>query len=224
MRQSSIGEVSQILEDIYYTLFYGLGIAELGIAGVILMISIITAAISLLVAIVVWVLEAIPLYKLAKKNGRKHAWLAWVPLFGNYFRMYVLADIPGDKPFSFGSRSLCSRNMAFWIYVGIEIFGDALINIIVLIINFFFPVVGLLALVLPLLPWICTAIMEYIFLKDVIDMFKTDKKSNNVAAIVITVLDNIVTLGFARLIYLYTLLKYAPIKQNVNNVENNPSM
>ncbi len=225
MSQSSIGEVSQILEDIYESLYYGLGIAELGIVGVILMatiiVSIVTAVVSFLVTVILWILEAIPLYKLAKKTNRKRAWLAWVPILGNYFRMYVLADIPGDKPFSIASRSI-SRNMAFWIYIGIDLFGVALVNVIVAIINFFIPVVGLLALAFNLLPLVCAGFMEYIFLKDVLDVFKADEKSNKVASIVITVLDNLATLGFARLVYLYTLLKYKPITPAVSTY-NNPS-
>lgn len=219
MTQTSLGSMAQSLEDLYESLYYGLGIADLGIAGAILMatiiVSIVTAVVSFLVTVILWILEAIPLYKLSKKTNRKYAWLAWVPILGNYFRMYVLADIPGDKPFSVASRSI-SRNMAFWIYIGIDLFGVALVNVIVAIINFFIPVVGLLALAFNLLPLVCAGFMEYIFLKDVLDVFKADQKSSNVAAIVITVLDNLVTLGFARLVFLYTLLKYTPLNNNVN--------
>jgi len=225
MSQTSLDSITQILEDIYEFLYYGLGIAELGIAGAILMVtiiaSIVTAVVSFLVTVILWILEAIPLYKLAKKTNRKRAWLAWVPILGNYFRMYVLTDIPGDKPFSIASRSI-NRNVAFWIYVGSDLFGVALVNIVVAIINFFIPVVGLLSLAFNLIPFICAGFMEYIFLKDVIDTFNPNGKKYNVAAIVVTVLDNLVTLGFARLIYLYTLLKYNPVTPTVNTC-NNPS-
>ena len=44
-------------------------------------------------------------------------------------------------------------------------------------------------------------------------IFKEDKKANNTAAIVVTALDALATFGFARVVYLYTILKYNPIPE-----------
>ena len=51
---------------------------------------------ALIPSIVAYFIEAFALYKLARKLGRKYAWLAWIPLCGVYFRVYVLADLAGQ--------------------------------------------------------------------------------------------------------------------------------
>jgi len=46
-------------------------------------------------------------------------------------------------------------------------------------------------------------------------MFKEDEKSNNTAAIVVTVLDALVTGGLAQSIYLYSIIKKEPLQEQV---------
>ena len=209
------------LEEIYEGLYYGLGIAELGIAGVVLvwgiMAAIIGAVVSAVLSVLRWLLEAYPTYQLAKKVGYAHAYLAWVPIFGSYCRLYVLAAMPGDRPFDFlGKWKMKSRTMAFWLYLAILFFGNTIITTVIGILNvvpIIGQVIGSFASLLYLLPWAITCVAEYVFLKDVLDLFKEDEKSNRTTSIIITALDNLATLGFARTIYLYTLLKNEPVPQ-----------
>lgn len=214
------GSTVGTLEDIYDSLYYGLGIAELGVAGFILMAGIVAAVAGFVFAVAMWVLEAIPLYKLSKKTGRKMPWLAWIPIFSGYCRLYVLADIPGDKEYDiFGKYKIKQRSNAFWIYVAINVLGSFVIGFIVTLASLLIPIVGSFSIVLNLLPMAATAVMRYIFLKDVLNIFKPDAKANNTAAIIVTALDTFVTLGFARTVYLYTLLKYEPLPQGTGDGE-----
>ena len=211
------------LEEIYEGLYYGLGIAELGIAGVVLVWGLIVAVVgfcvSTFLSVLRWVLEAYPTYKLAKKVGYAHAYLAWIPIFGSYCRLFVLAGMPGDRPFeAFGKFKMKSRGLAFWLYLAIVVFGGTLITAIIGILNvipIIGQVIGTFTSLLYLLPWAITTVMEYVFLKDVLDLFKEDEKANRTASIVVTLLDSLATFGFARTIYLYTLLKRDPLPQPV---------
>lgn len=210
------------MEELYEMLFYGLGIAELGLTGAILVgaiiVAIATAVVGFVVSLVVFILEAIPLYKISRKMGRKNAWLvwlSWLPVIGGYFSAYVLADIPGDKPVKLvGKVEIKSRSMSFWMYTGIGLFGSALITAVIGIINVvpvIGQIVGAFASLLYLVPAVAMAWLEYVYLRDVLDIFSPDRKANNTAAIVVAVLDALVTFGLARAFYLYTVMNKAPL-------------
>lgn len=216
------------LEEIYESLYYGLGIAELGVAGIILMITIIGAivgfVVSCVVTFVIWLVESIPTYKLAKKLDYQYAYLAWIPFFGSYFRLYVLTAMVGNKPFDLfdGKIKIQSRTMSFWCYVAIALFGGAIISMVIGILGFI-PILGQIVSILGtfayFLPPVATGLMQYVFIKDVLDLFKEDKKANRTAAIVITVLDSTVTFGLARAIYLWTITKLEPLPQQTVEAE-----
>lgn len=210
------------MEDLYDMLYYGLGIAELSIVGVVLLgtviAAIVTAIFSIMVSLLVFLLEAIPLYKISKKLGKKSAWLvwlSWLPVIGGYFSTYVLADIPGDKPVNLvGNIKIESRLMSFWIHVGIGLFGPALVTIIIGMLNVIplaGQVLGALTTLLYIAPTLATAWIEYAYLRDVLDIFNSNRKSNNTAAIVVAALDATVTFGLARAFYLYTVMNKEPI-------------
>ena len=48
--------------------------------------------------------------------------------------------------------------------------------------------------------------------KDVLDIFNPDQKSNHVAALIVAILDSLVTFGFARAFYLYTVMNKEPLE------------
>ena len=216
------------LEELYNFLFYGLGIAELGIAGTILVVCIIAglvaAVFAFLVSLLVFVLEAIPLFKISKKVGRSSAWLvwlSWLPIVGNYLSTYVLSDVLGNKPLKLVDKFIIeNRLLSFWIYVGINLFGSSLITAFIGMVNvipFVGQVIGACSTLLYLLPMIATAWIEYAYLRDVLNLFKPDQKSNNTTAIVIAILDALVTFGFARAFYLYTVMNKEPLPSQTEN-------
>ena len=205
------------LEDIYEVLFLGSNIASLSISGIMMLVGLIGVLLGAILSVAIYVLEALPIYRVAKKLGRSKAWLAWIPFFGSVFRLYVLCDAAGDKPVSFfGKVCFKSRTTSFLVYLAIVYFGTALLTVAISILSII-PIIGylisMLGSILYLIPVVACAFFEYAYLKDVLDLFKADKKSNNTAAIVITVLDSLVTGGIARLIWLYTLWGKTPLPE-----------
>jgi len=219
----AINSPIETLEEIYTTLFNSLGIAELGIAGIVLLytviIGLISAVFGMLVSFLLFVLQSIPLYKISKKMGRKTVYLillSWIPVIGGYISTYVLSDVPGNKPVKLTSKIIISnRLLSFWIYVGISIFGPALITAFVGIASLlpgFGLIIGSVSTMLYLVPTAATAWLEYVYLKDVLDIFNPDQKSNHVAALIVAILDSLVTFGFARAFYLYTVMNKEPLR------------
>ncbi len=211
-------EVVSIFDRIIKVLTLGYDLADLGITGIILLISIITAVVGFIFAVVQYLLASFPVYKLAKKLGRKHAILAWIPVLPQYFRMYVIADMAGDKAVSVfnGKITLKNRFTSFWIYLCIAICGNTIVDVLSLFLNFI-PGLGMLlslaTTILSLAPTFITALFEYAYFRDMLNIFKADKKSNNTTAIVITVLD-VFLFGWAKVVYLYTMLKLEPITES----------
>lgn len=226
----SLGEFTASLEEIIAFLTAALGVAELGVMGTVVVVTIllmaITMVVSLLVSLVVFILEAIPLYKISRKMGRKSAWLvwlSWLPIVGSYLGLYVLEEIPGRKPLHLvGKLSIESRMLSFWIYVGIAVFGNALITAVVGILSLI-PVVGTfvgyVSWILYLAPAAALAWMEYAYLRDVLDIFKEDHRSNIIAAAVVAALDATVTMGLARAFFLYTVMNKEPLPQPIVDAE-----
>ena len=209
---SGLYEVEGAVNSIYNILAGGLGIAAM-------LGTIITAVFSLILSIAQWILLAVPLFKLAQKTGKKNAWLAWIPVFGDYFRTFVLADLPGNKEIVlFGKLKIQNRMTAFWIWVGICLFGTLVWDTVMGLISVFFPVGAVATIALSYVPDVAIGFLEYAFLRDVLDMFKADKKSNNTWAIVITVLDVILPWRFARTVCLYGLMNKEPLQKNVRYI------
>lgn len=215
-----IGESGNALDSLSAIIAAVTGLASLGIVGILIIAAIIGIIVGLVVAVVTWVLEAIPIYLLAKKLGREHAWLAWVPIFGAEFRLWVLSDIACEKPFTVYKEKYTIKNRAnsFWLYVAIKYFGAAVISAVVGVVSAIIPLIGSVSAVLMLLPTVACAIIEYVYLRDVLDIFKENNEANKKASFFITLLDSFVTLGFARIFYLFTLLKCSPLPSNVEIV------
>lgn len=179
--------------------------------------------IAFVISVVVFLVEAVPIFKASKKLNRPCAWLiwlGWLPVVGTYIKTYVLCDIAGDKSVKlFGKYEIESRLTSFWIYVGISVLGTAIISIIVSILSFI-PIIGAFSWILSYIPVVVLAVFNYAYLRDVLDLFKADKNANNTAAIIVTILDSTVTFGLARAIYLYTIYKLDPLPQDYESYNN----
>lgn len=162
-------------------------------AGVILLVimSIVTTVVTLIVHYV----EAIPVYKLAKKRGVNHAMVALIPI--QPCIMFVLASIPGEREIDYFGQFKTKLMTSILIYCGVYLATPALAS-----------VGGILALV----PIAATLILDYIYLKDVIGLYNPDKSANNTASIIITIA-NYFTGGLVRGIYMWGLLKKEPVDQ-----------
>ena len=93
-------------------------------------VAIISAVMSVVLGIVLFIVKAIPVFALAKKNGRKLAWLAWIPFFTDYLQTFVLMDTPGNAPFKLfkGKLNLEKRWIAFCIWLGICLLGGSIVS------------------------------------------------------------------------------------------------
>ena len=221
MFMESLEQISGIMSDSADALGAIVALIQLMVSGVGFVFTVISAIFAFLVAVAVYILHAIPVYKLAKKTKTPHAWLAWVPIYSIYFRTFLLANMAGNKPFLLfkGKINIANRRNAFWIYLAVALVGGAVAGMISTVLGSVFsviPVLGtalgyLTGYALGLLPTVACAFAEYVFLRDVLDMFKPDKSANNTAAIIVTLLDNVVTQGWAQTIWLYTLLKRRPL-------------
>ncbi len=196
----------------------GFDFAELGFSAVLLTISAVTAIVGFIFTLAQYLLAAYPVYKLSKKLGRKYAFLAWIPVFSSYFRMFVIADMAGDKEAkAFGGKvTIKNRFTSFWIYLLVAICGGAILSFITLVLNIIpglGQILSMFSSVLHLVPAFVAGVFEYVYLRDMLDIFKADKKNNNTVAIVVTVIDAFVG-GWAKVIYFYTMLKLEPLPQS----------
>lgn len=64
---------------------------DMSVMGAILAVFAVFALISCVVGIVMYVLEAVGTYTIAKRRGIRHAWLAWIPL-GSYWIAGSISD------------------------------------------------------------------------------------------------------------------------------------
>lgn len=184
-------------------------------------VAIISAVMSVVLGIVLFIVKAIPVFALAKKNGRKLAWLAWIPFFTDYLQTFVLMDTPGNAPFKLfkGKLNLEKRWIAFCIWLGICLLGGSIVsalNTAISSVLVVIPVLGpaiavLVRFVLGYVVVAAAGIMEFGFLRDVLNVYNADKKNNQTVSVVIIVLDALVTGGWAKTIWLYLQLKKKPL-------------
>lgn len=193
-------------------------------------VLIIVLVITLILSAAIYVAEAFPLYKLAKKTDRKNAWFAWMPIFGAYFRLYTLMDIAGDKEVVLFSEKYTIKNRpkSYLIFVG----GSLALNLVIVsvillsMLLLLIPIVGIIIFVIvvtiaSLLSYVSTialAVIRYIYFKDVLDIFREDKSENNLIAILVVLIDLFVTGGLARIIFLYTLINRDPIPEETMEI------
>ncbi len=160
-------------------------------AGVFAIIILAMYAILFAIMITAYVVQAIPLYKMAKKMGRQHAWLAWIPV-GN---MYIMYAIP-NKPFDLfkGKIHFEERYKAFIWSIAVT-WGGAILVWIGSIFAYI-PLIGILVLIgmylIDIALYVFIFIMHYPMYKDIYDTFMPDK--NNVAMAVLSLFVPIVAI------------------------------
>lgn len=169
-------------------------------------------AVYLFVGLAVYVLSALTVFSLSNKAQRKCGLLAWVPVFNFYYCSYVLMDIAHQKPFLLfnGKIMVGKRKISFLIY-----FIFIVVKCVFRVIAFFVglvPYVGwILSFFINLIPTVLIAFMNYVYLRDVGEIFKTNNKSNRVWSATVTTIDAVLNIGLARLCYLVTMLKDQPV-------------
>lgn len=156
-------------------------------------------AIIMLLCIIGFVLQGIPLYKMAKNRGMQYPWLAFVPYGCNY----IMLNIP-TKPFNlFNFFVLRDRMTLFLYYLIFTIGGSFIVNIFAYI-----PVVGIIITIAYL---ILSILVSYQITKDIYDTYETDNTT------LLAVLSMFIP--FMQLILMYVYMNREPIYPN--NLNNN---
>ncbi|MBQ6946425.1 MAG: hypothetical protein IJN42_00105 [Clostridia bacterium] len=208
----NLAVVTHDLKGLVTTLFWGGGAIALLVTSIFLLIF----------AIVSYVLCSIPVYRVAKKLGKKTAWFAWVP----FARKFALCDIAGDKPLPvFGKKKpFTNRMKGYLILFLINTFCPVAEMIVLIVVPTVLPFMiadiiltwlGLLLFVsLPL--FIILARCHYLMLKDVLDLYSTNEKRNATTALIAVIFDEfILPVDLAQSIMLFGLRKKDPIAQPI---------
>lgn len=172
------------------------------------------AIIAFLKFLATYLITAVPLSSIAKKAGCKKRYIAWIPFFQDLFCLYLLSRIPGKDDFQMGKLHMEERNTSFLVYLLVHFFGSALLTVLIVIINiipYLGQIIGAFSTVLYLIPTAVLTIIEFVYLRDVLDLFKPKKKNNRLMAWIVSILDSLVTSGWAKRLYLFTLLGKSPL-------------
>lgn len=157
-------------------------------------------AIIMLLCIIGFVLQGIPLYKMAKNRGMQYPWLAFVPYGCNY----IMLNIP-TKPFNlFNFFVLRDRMTLFIYYLIFTIGGSFIVNIFAYI-----PIVGIIITIAYL---ILSILVSYQITKDIYDTYETDNTT------LLAVLSMFIP--FMQLILMYIYMNREPIYSNNSNNNN----
>ena len=111
--------------------------------------------------IVIYILGAIALYKMAAKLGYPYAWMSWVPIANTYL-MYIL---PMNRFRVLAVNKEMDRKTAFWVYIGMLV-GTVILSLI--------PVIGLLFAIAGI---VFTIFFSYPMYKDLYAMFLEESKA-----------------------------------------------
>lgn len=170
-----------------------------------------------LLAVALYLVSAISVYSLAKKANYKLAWLAWIPLCQPLVCTFVLYQSSGKDAFEFINGKL-KVNQGIWMFVGYavaSVVGGAIISFVNGLIGSI-PVIGVIWAVIAFIPNIIFSLLlgafQYVYLRDFVGIFKSDLKKIQIHCFIVTLLDVLLTGGWARAIYLLTMMKLQPLE------------
>ena len=179
------------------------------IGGIALLIA--ALVIALIVILVLHYIEAIPTFIIAKKNGFRFAWIALLPL--PFCTAFVLSSTPGTRDVSLIGKWSVKNTVAFILFIFVSILGVSIMNVVAKSL-ILIPILGfLLSAITRIIPVAAIVLFEYAFLRDVIDIYSTDKKSNAIIAVVIAVANRFIPI--VKGIYLWTLVGKTPAEQPI---------
>ena len=119
-------QISQDLSSIDGILASLFGLGSLAFTGVSAVVMVVSAVVSLLISIAWYLLQAIPLFIMARKTGFKHAWMAFFP-YTNDFLTFML---PIREFNIFNWIKSERRDTMALIYLALCVFGNSALLII----------------------------------------------------------------------------------------------
>ncbi len=212
--------------------------------GIVLIVMLIFLGFGLLFAFGIYLLNAIPLYKIGKKLGYDKNFLPWIPVFSEIIHLFVLSDLPGIKSFSVSPKidrflKIGTRKKSFLVYIILycvgmavsfifsgfsEIVSTVLSHItteyanegLSAVLYILSAGIDLVSFIIPAIPSLILVVYSitliYVYLRDLISIFKADRASNERTALIVAVI-NSVTSGLALPIYLCYLSRFDPLPE-----------
>lgn len=184
----------------------------------------------------VYVLNALPLYKIGKKLGYDKLFLPWIPV--SIIPFFVLGDLPGRKDFTVSPKidrflKIGTRKKSYILYIVLYVLFLAFVMIsscammvfpflmeagvlaeelaIILMLAYMFIYIA----VVFLSAGVFTALSityYYVYLRDLLDIFKPDRSSNKTLALILAITNNFAS-GLVVPIYLLILSKSDPLPE-----------
>lgn len=180
-------------------------------------ISVLTFCIPMVAAYVAkYILEGIALNQMAKSRPVKCLWLNWIPHVVEYVcKNYIFAQMSYEDSFRlFGGRlTIKNKFVPFWIYLGVyaTIWLASFVNMLLS----WIPILGFIVLAVFLLVSIIGStvlgFIEFVYLRDLLNVYKPDQKANVSTAIWLTIL-NYPTFGLVRAIYIFRMRNDLPLQ------------
>ncbi len=199
-------------------------IASLGMSVGMLIIYIVFAAVTLVIAGVmvaaISAARAIPVWMIAKKVGRPKPWLALlgiIPVVGSFILQYAIMDLPGEKPFDLGGKIHFPKRSTPWlIWVATTVVGITAAFILFFIFSLI-PVVGpfigmILWAVVMIAAIAVSATVGFVSIRDVLELFYENEQNCLLISLAVTLGDIMLTNGLAEIVLLWFLAFQTPLE------------
>ena len=187
-------------------------------------------------AAAMYVLNALPLYRIGKKLGYDKCFLPWIPV--SLIPFFVLGDLPGRKDFTVSPKidkflKIGTRKKSYIIYIVLYVlflaftltagFGMMVFSFLMeagvlpeelsMILMMAYMMVYLAVIFLAAGVFTALSITYYyVYLRDLIDIFKPDRENNKKLALILAI-TNMFASGLVIPIYLLILSKSEPLPE-----------
>lgn len=122
-------QISQDLASVEGILYSIFGIGSLAFTGISAVVTLIISIAAILWVVANYLLQAIPLFIMARKTGYKHAWMAFFP-YTNDFLTFIL---PIREFNLFNLIKSNRRDIMALIYLGMNIIGGTVVSILAIL-------------------------------------------------------------------------------------------
>lgn len=127
--ESGLESLSDSFNHIWEIFIALAGIIGIGVSGFTavtgFIIAIVTSIVSFLIVFFTWLLPAIALFRMGRKAGYKHCWLAFIPFAQTYFE-FVLPR----RKFNVGFIKTYKRDVMAFIFLGLTFFGTTIVGLL----------------------------------------------------------------------------------------------
>lgn len=126
---------------------------------------------------VLYILNSIGLYRMAKKVGNDKAWLAWIPIASTWL-MFTLSD--SEYRVLAINKVISDRSTAFWIFIAIQ-YGTSIAVSVLAAIPFVNMIVSLLSPFIGIVTMLVYIFMMFPVYKSLYEMFLPESSAQNYA-------------------------------------------